>query len=364
MSNSTKTKNTIRNVLFGFALKVYRLIVPFIIRTIMIHVLGLKYVGLNSLFVSVLQVLNIAELGVGFALVFSMYKPIAEKDTNKICALMRLYKIYYRVIGLIILFIGLCITPFIPNLIKGDVPDDINVYVIYLLNLGATVLSYWLFSYKNSLFQAHQRNDIISKTTIIVDTIKYLIQILLLILLKNYYAYLIVALFSQALNNVVIAVLATKRYPQYIAKGKLDKEETKKINSSIFDLFYSKIGMVVTNSVDSIVISSFLGLIPLAVYQNYYYIVSSILTFFNIIMISCRAALGNNIVTKTKSQNYSDFKVLTFGICWFLSFSVSCFASLIQPFMLLWVGKDNVLNNSFVLLFSIFLIVFAVYYLF
>lgn len=93
---------------------------------------------------------------------------------------MQLYKIYYRVIGLVILAIGLCITPFLSKLIKGDVPPDINIYVLYFLNLGATVLSYWLFAYKNSLFQAHQRNDVVSKVTILTNTVMYVLQISLL----------------------------------------------------------------------------------------------------------------------------------------------------------------------------------------
>ena len=153
----------------------------------MIYTLGMAYTGLNSLFTSVLSVLNLAELGVGSAMVFSMYKPIAEDDTKKLCALMRLYKIYYRVIGLVIMVLGLLITPAIPYLIKSDVPPDINIYVLYLMNLFMTVLSYWLFAYKNCLLFAHQRNDIGDKIGYVINTVKYVAQILVLVLFKNYY---------------------------------------------------------------------------------------------------------------------------------------------------------------------------------
>ncbi len=210
VATDSKTKNSSRNLAFGLVLKFYQLILPFVIRTIIIKVLGIEYAGLNSLFASLIQTLNIAELGVGTALVFSMYKPIAEGDKDRICALMRLYKIYYRLIGLVILVIGLLLIPFLPRLINGDVPDDINLYILYFFNLGATVLSYWLFAYKNSLFQAHQRNDVASKVTIITNTIQYIIQILLLFLLKNYYYYVIILLFSQIMNNIIIAFLADK----------------------------------------------------------------------------------------------------------------------------------------------------------
>lgn len=138
----SRTENAVKNIVAGTALKLYQMLVPFVIRTIMIYTIGMEYLGLSSLFTSVLQVLNLAELGVGSAMVYSMYEPIALDDTKKICALMRLYKIYYRVIGLIICVVGVALTPFIPRLISGEVPADINVYILYLLNLSATVLSY------------------------------------------------------------------------------------------------------------------------------------------------------------------------------------------------------------------------------
>lgn len=125
-------------------------------RTAMIYFMGVQYLGLNSLFTSILQVLNLTELGVGSAMVYSMYKPIADDDTKTICALMRLYRLYYRIIVLVIAVIGGILTPFIPYLVKSDLPSGLNIYVLYLLNLAATILSYWLFAYKNALFQAHQ----------------------------------------------------------------------------------------------------------------------------------------------------------------------------------------------------------------
>ena len=187
-----KTKNASRNIAFGVLLKVYQIFLPFLMRTIMMYTIGVQYLGLNSLFSSILQVLNLAELGVGSAMVFSMYKPIAEDDHITICALLKLYKIYYRVIGAVILAVGLIIMPVLPKLISGDVPSDMNVYVLYLLNLVATVLTYWLFAYRNSVLQAFQRSDVISKITIGTETIKYLLQFAVLFIWKNYYYFVIV----------------------------------------------------------------------------------------------------------------------------------------------------------------------------
>lgn len=354
----SKTKNSSRNLVFGVLLRVYSLLVPFIIRTIIIKVLGMEYAGLNSLFVSVLQVLNIAELGVGSVLVFSMYKPIEEGDTVKICALMRLYKIYYRIIGIVILCLGLAITPFIPKLIKGHVPNDINIYILYFLNLGAAVLSYWLFAYKNSLFMAHQRNDIISKVTILTNTIMYVLQITLLLILKNYYIYVILILVVQVLNNILISFQADKYFPNYKAVGNLDKKDVERINGSIKDIFYSQLGLVITTSVDSIVISAFLGLLPLAIYQNYYYVLSAVISFFLIFFQSCRASVGTNLISKSMDENFKDYKFITFVVIGILAFCISCLLNMYQPFIELWVGRNNMLDYYCVILFGLYLLVY------
>ena len=302
MAKIERTRNATRNLIYGMILKIYQILIPFIMRTVMIYTLGVQYLGLNSLFTSVLSVLNLVELGVGSAMVYSMYKPIAEDDEQIICALMRLYKIYYYAIGLIIAIIGIILTPFIPKLISGDVPKDINIYILYLMNLGATVLSYWLFAYKNSILQAHQRTDIVSKVTLVTNTIQYGLQIIALCLFRNYYYFVIAMLSAQALTNVVTAIYADKLYPLFKPKGKLDQNEVKKINQRIKDLFTAKVGTVVVGSVDTVVISAFLGLTVLAVYQNYYYIMNSICGFITVIFASITAGIENSLVTETDKK--------------------------------------------------------------
>lgn len=352
-----RTKNATRNIIFGIILKAYQILVPFIMRTAMIYFLGVQYLGLNSLFTSVLQVLNLAELGVGSAMIFSMYKPIAENDETTICALMKMYKIYYRFIGLIIAIVGGVLTPFIPKLISGTVPNDINVYILYLLNLGSTVLSYWLFAYKNSILQAHQRIDIISKVTLLTNTLQYALQIIVLIVFKNYYYYVIVMLLTQALTNIFTAMVADKIYPQYKPKGKISSAEVHRINRRIRDLFTSKIGAVIYDSADTIVISSFLGLTMLAVYQNYFYILSAITAFIAVIFAACTAGIGNSLVMDTKEKNYNDFKKFTFIIIWISGFCSTALLCIYQPFMELWVGKDLMLSNLAVVCFVIYFFV-------
>lgn len=360
MAKIERTQNATRNIMFGIALKVYQILVPFLMRTAMIQLMGIQYLGLNSLFTSILQVLNLAELGVGSAMVYSMYKPIAEDDNVTICALMKLYKTYYGIIGFVIAVIGCALTPFIPNLIAGAVPNGINIYILYLLNLGATVLSYWLFAFKNSILQAHQRTDIVSKVTLATSTIQYALQLFVLWAFKNYYLYVLVMLATQAITNVVTANVADKLYPQFSPEGTLSKKEISKINRRIRDLFTSKIGAIIVNSADTIVISAFLGLTVLAVYQNYYFILTSIIGFIAVVFSAVTAGIGNSLVVETKEKNFVDLNVFTFIICWIAGFCSCCFLNLYQPFMELWMGMDLMLDSSFVICFVIYFYIYEV----
>lgn len=349
-----RTKNASRNIVFGIILKIYQIVIPFLMRTAMIYFMGVQYLGLNSLFTSILQVLNLTELGVGSAMVYSMYKPIADDDTKTICALMSLYRLYYRIIGIIIAIIGCILTPFIPYLVKTDLPAGLDIYILYLLNLAATVLSYWLFAYKNALFQAHQRLDITNKITLATNSFQYVIQLIVIIFIKDYYLYVLATLFTQALTNIITAVAAEKKYPEYQAKGKLDHQAVKGINQRIRDLFTSKIGSVVVNSADTVVISAFLGLTMLAVYQNYYFILTSVMGFVTIIFQSCTAGIGNSVIVETKEKNFNDLKKFTFLIAWIAGFSTCCLLCLYQPFMEIWVGKDLMLGFFAVICFCIY----------
>lgn len=355
-----RTRNATRNIIFGIVLKIYQIIAPFIIRTALIYFMGIQYLGLNSLFASVLQVLNLAELGVGSAMVYSMYRPIAENDKNQICCLLNLYRLYYRIIGFVILGIGLVAIPFLPRLISGTVPSGINIYVLYLLNLAVTILSYWLFAYKNSLFLAHQRVDIGSKVTIITTSVQYILQLFVLIVVKNYYWYIIMAMFSQILNNIIISIAADKIYPMYKPEGKLSHSEIKEINHRIRDLFTSKLGAVIVNSADSLVISAFLGLTVLAVYNNYYYILTSIIGIVSVVFSSCTAGIGNSIIVESREKNYNDLKILTLIISWISGFCACCLLCLYQPFMQLWVGKEYMLEFNVVICFCIYYFIYEI----
>lgn len=361
-----KAKNASKNVSVELVQHIYGIIIPFIQRTLMIIYLGMEYTGLGGLFASILSVLNLAELGVGAAMVYSLYKPIAEDDDATIIKILNLYKKYYRIIGLVILAMGLLITPFLSFLIKADTcPKDLNIYVLFLMTLASTVLTYWMYAYKGSLFQAHQKNYIMTTINIATTIIFDAFQIVCIVVFKNYYLYLTCALLRAVVVNIVIAYKANKMYPKYKnPKGRLEKEEEKKITRNIKDIFLNKIGVVLSNSFDSIVISAFLGLTILAQYQNYLYIWTAIWWLAGTIFNATRAGIGNSLICEDKDKVFNDFKTFTMIIAWIIVIVISGFTNLFQPFIRMWVGEKNVLSNAIVLCLSAyFLMRFIEYFL-
>lgn len=349
-----RTKNATRNLMFNGTAQLMNMLIPFVMRSVILKFLGMEYLGLSGLFRSIFSVLSLAELGIGSAMIFSMYKPIAEDDTETICAMMRLYKIVYRIIGLIVLAIGLLLIPFLPNLVKDEVTADVNLYVLYLMNLGCTVVSYWLFAYRHSIISAHQRDDIASKVIMVVHLIEYALKIVVLIVFKNYYIYLTLQIISQIAYNIIVAYRASKIFPQYSARGKLPKEKIIKIACRVRDLFTSQLSNVISNSSDTLVISSFLGLAVLAIYQNYFYIVSSLKTFIDVVSYACVAGIGNSLVTESIEKNYRDLRKITVLFGWLMGITSAMLLCLFQPFMHIWMGEENMLPFEYVICFAIY----------
>lgn len=350
----SRTKNASRNIIFGLINKIIVLVFPFIIRTAIIKTLGSEYLGLNSLFTSILQVLNLAELGFSSAIVYSMYKPIAEKNTKAICALMNLYKRIYRIIGIIIIAIGLILVPFLNCFIKGSYPSNINVYILYLIYLFNTGITYFLFAYKSALLTAHQRSDITSNVQTFTYILQYGLQIFILVKLKNYYLFVSIQIITTVLNNILVALITNKRYPEYMCSGKIEEKEKKDIKKRVTGLMINKICQTTRNSLDSICISSFLGLNIVAIYSNYYSIIHAIIGFMNIISTSIIAGIGNSIVTESEEKNYSDMRKLNFIYMWLSGWCTICLICLFQPFMELWMGEKYMFSYKIVILLCIY----------
>ena len=349
-----RLKNSIRNTISGIASRIITIFFPFIIRTVIIKKIGMDYAGLNGLFGSVLMMLTISELGFGNALVYSMYKPIAEADTDKVCELLNFYKKVYRIVGCVILTLGLALLPFIRSFINGEVPADINVYVLYLVFLLNTVIGYFAFAYKSALLTASQREDISNKIIIYVNLAMYGAQLAVLWLMKNYMAYVILSPVFTVITNILRSIVVDKIYPQYKCRGSIEKSELKGIYKNVFALIGEKIGWTVLLSTDSIVISATLGLTSVACYNNYYMIISAVRNLVMVIFDSIRPSVGNSMVTESMEKNYKDFNKISSLFVWISGFCSISMICLFQPFMRIWVGEEYLLSKATVIMFGIY----------
>lgn len=347
---ASRTKNAFRNIFSGFIYQVVSILCPFLIRSVLIYILGIQYVGLGSLFTALLGVLNMTEAGIGSALVYQMYKPIAEGDIQKVNALYNFYKKCYKAIGMVILVFGVFLIPFLPLFVKRGLPDDVNLYVLYVVYLFNTVSSYFLFAYKNSLLVAHQRNDINNKLATAACILRYTLELLLLIHFRNYYVYVIVHPAITVFTNMLRSYYVDKMYPQYICEGHIDADGIANLKIQVGGLLFHKIGDVVLTNVDPIVISTFLGLVILGKYNNYYYIITSLFGILGILTSSIVPSVGNTVFTKDRHSLLEDYQKFTFIFVAACSWFSICFLCLVQPFIELWIGRENQLDNLMVAL--------------
>lgn len=358
--STSRSKNAKRNILFAVINKLANILCPFAIRTVLLYILGKEYLGLDSLFSSILSFLSLAELGVGSALVFNMYKPIAEDDSALICALLNLYRKLYRIIGCIIFGVGICLVPFLDSFVKGDCPADVNLYVLYLVFLLNSALSYWVYGYKSSLLAAHQRSDVGSLWGLVTQTAMYAIQIAALFVFRNYYWYILWLPIFTVLTNVVTAKITDRMYPEYKCVGEINDELKKDIKKKVIALFGTKANSIVLHALDNIVISAFIGLGMVGLYGNYYYIMSAIAGIIAIVYNSITAGIGNSLQTESIEKNYFDFNVLTFANFWMVLFCTTSLLCLYQPFMKLWVHEENMLDMWVVILLVIYFYVYQI----
>lgn len=355
-----RTKNTVRNIVFGFAYRFINIILPFVSRTAILYILGEQYLGLSSLFSSILSFLSLAELGVGGAMVYSMYKPIAENDKKTICGLLNLYRKFYHIIGTVIFGLELCLIPFLKLLVREELPADTNLYILYLIYLVNAALSYWLFAYKNSLLQAYQRNDVESKIAMVVTPLSYAVMLGALFITKNYYAYIIWLPVFTIITNIARLTYVNKNFPGLNPAGEISKELKASISKKVKALIGTKLNTVVLNAADNIVMAAYFGLTTIAIYGNYYYIMSSIIGFLGICYSAMTAGLGNSLAMESIEKNYSDFKKFSFMNSWLVGWCTICLVCLYQPFMYLWTGEELMFPFYIVLEFGLYFYVYQI----
>nr|WP_304173838.1 oligosaccharide flippase family protein [Pseudobutyrivibrio ruminis] len=341
--NESRIKNTKRNIIVSYLYSAVIMLFQFISRTMIVKCLGEQYLGLSSLFASILQILNMAELGFSGAIVYNMYKPIADNDVRKVNSLLAFYRKVYTRIGVVILVVGLVIMPFIPTIINGSYPHSINIYFLFFLYLLNTSISYWMFAYKASLIEGLQRIDLEKLAYLVVVIIEYSLQIISIIIFKSFYAYVVAAIIGTACRNIAVEIISKKLFPQYKCEGDIDNSTKKSIVERVKGLLICNISSITYTTLDSIILSMFVGLESVAKYNNYLVVVNGVLNIILMLRSSMQASVGNSIAKESVEKNYNDMLLWQFLFAMLSTICVTCMFSLYQPFMEIWMGKTLLL---------------------
>lgn len=336
---ASRTHNSIKNAYTGVIAQVLNVVLNFAVRTVFIHTLTETYLGINGLLSSVLLVLNLANLGIDGAIVFAMYKPVAEKDVPKTKALLTFYRNAYRIIGLVILTAGLAITPLLPYLAKGST-DLVDLRIVYWMFLAQTVTSYWIYAFLSSIIITDQKRYVITRIDYFVTTAQALVRIALLVLLRrtpavSFYAYTAVGVAFATVRNLLIRRQAVKMYPWVLDRDAppLAKAERTGILKNVVGMFTNNVCRVLNDGIDNTIISAALGLAVTGVYSNYLVIRAYVLQFIKTLLDPLVAGVGNLCAVESTEKKESFFRSLQFFCFWLYGFCAIAFWTLFNSFI-------------------------------
>lgn len=338
-----------KNIFFGYISNFIILIMGFLQRTVFILVLDRTLLGVNSLYTDILSMLSLAELGIGSAMNYSLYKPVAMNDQRKIKSYMSLYRKAYLAIAGVIAVIGLVLTPFLPYLIKdrgGISVRELTIY--YLIFLFNTVSTYFV-AYKYSLSNAQQRNYIQTNIATITKIATVFAQIIILLLTKNFLLYLLTQAAVELLQKIFVSIYFNRLYPYLRDKDvkKLDQEEKEVVVTKTKALMFHKIGDVARLSTDSIIITYFMNVDWVGIVGNYTMIITYAANFISVIFNSVISGFGNLVATESREKQYHMFKVYRFFACWLYGFAAVGFWLLLTPLVTgLWLDESWKLGQA------------------
>ena len=348
-----RSLNSIKNTIISIIMSIVTILIGLVTQKIFINILGTEYIGLNGLFNNIISMLAIAELGIGSAIIYNLYEPIANNNKEKIKSLLNFYKKSYRLIALIITVVGICVIPFL-NIIVGENNIHENLTFIYLLFLFDTVASYFL-TYKRSILYASQKTYIVNIIHIIYLILMNITQITILVLTKNYIVYLIIKIIFRILENIVITLVANKMYSYIREKNvkEIDKKTKNSIIKKVKGLVLHKIGGFIVLGSDNIIISSFLGVSIVGLYSNYNTILQAVDNLFSQVFSAIASSVGNLLVEKNSKKSYEIYKNMLFINSWIYSFSAISILCLMEPFIKIWIGEKYLLNQGVLVVLAI-----------
>lgn len=355
----SRTYYSILNVTTGILGYAVNTILGFICRIVFVRCLASDYLGINGLFTNILTMLSLAELGIGSAIVFALYKPLAENDKDKIASLVKFYGQAYKIIGIVIGIIGLCILPFLNFIIREQPNIKESITLIYLLYLFNTASTYF-FSYRSSLLMAAQQSYIVTGLNYIITIIQSIVQMVYLLLTKEYYGYLIIQTIGTFIYNFSISKIAVKKYP-YISSNNiksLDKLEKKKLISNIRDLTLYRISGLLVGSTDNIIITYFKGLSISGITSNYTLFTSTLTSLINQIFNGINSSIGNHNALsndKEKEKMFNNVNLINF---WLFGWATIGIIFVSSDLVKLCFGSDYVMSMEipFVLALNVYMV--------
>lgn len=343
--SGSRVGKSLKNSIYGIVGMTITLILSFVTISAFIKILGPEANGVNYLFSGILNALNLAEMGFASAISYALYSPLASGDNEAAAALMNLFRNVYRVVAVVVACLGALCIPFLQYLIKDDIsslPFTLNeLRIFFTLFLMNTVFSY-VFAYKRTIITADQKSYIVTNVDYIMKIVMNIIQIVLLLITKSYYVYLIVMIVKSVLNNVIIAIIANKQYPFMLEykSAKVLPEDKQKIFNNVKAMMLHKIGAVVIYNSGTIVISAIVGVFENNLYGNYISIAAQVSTFIGVLFTSVTASVGNLCVEESEEKQLSIFNSMNYLALWIGYFVFICFVCLYNPFIEIWLGKD------------------------
>lgn len=345
---ASRKEASIKNASTAFIAQIIKMLGQFVVQTVFVRTLGAQFLGANGLFNNLITFLSFAELGIGSAFSYALYKPLATNDKKTISAIMELYKKVYNVIGVIILIAGLFLSYFVPSLTNSN-SNLPNIRIYFILYLLSTVVSYF-FTYNRSLLIANQEGYIDSQNQLIFSLLKYIFQVIFLLFFNSYYGYLIVQILSNLLSNFAITYLAHKRYPYIKQSTKLevDNQILTDIKKNVVGTVSSKIGAVVVTGTDNILISKFIGLTVVGLYSNYSLVLSGVSTILNQAFTAVVASFGNLGATEGDNRDkqidlFDQFVFYNAISTFFVALTLYC---VFPSFINVWLGPKYQLSQT------------------
>lgn len=366
MSKNSRTKNSIINMVTGFGGQLLSVVMQFVVRTVFVYTLGKSYLGINGLFTNILSMLSLTELGIGSAIVFRLYKPMAEKDEKRVRVLIKFYRLAYKVIGLIILSLGLALIPFLPKLIKDYdslATLGINAVFLFLLFLMKSVTSYLFLAYRATVITADQKRYVVDMIHLAVKTATEIIQIVLLLILKSFIIYSMVGVVSAILSSLICGVVAKTMYPRYFLPEteSLTKEEIKEMFQDCGALLLYKINTVVNKAADNLMLSAFIGIATVGMYSNYLLIYRTSINLLEKVFTAFRASMGNLFASASMKTKYHFFRVVNLMTAILFGTAGVGVAVCANEMIVVWLGTDYLLAQPIPVLIGIELFFAGVY---